>query len=132
MIHRRDTGDTDMAQRCCESEWQLPNAELSLPRTEVHVWRASLDQPQALTNYFPTLAPEEKERAARFHFQKDREHFIAARGLLRAILSRYLKERPDRLAFGYGPRGKPFLVGQNSGDVHFNVSHPRCLALYAI
>jgi 4'-phosphopantetheinyl transferase len=114
-----------------EAIWQLPNADLLLPRHEVHVWRAPLDQPQSLTDFFATLAPDEKQWAARFHFQKDREHFIAARGMLRAILSRYLNIKPDDLAFGYSAYGKPFLVNEQGGDVRFNVSHSHSLALFA-
>jgi 4'-phosphopantetheinyl transferase len=115
-----------------EPDWQLPNAEMDLPRSEVHVWRARLDQPHALANWLNTLAPDERERAARFHFQKDRDHFITARALLRAILSTYLKVRPDHLSFGYTAHGKPFLVGANGGDVRFNVSHSHGLALFAV
>jgi 4'-phosphopantetheinyl transferase len=114
-----------------EAIWLLPNADLSLPRHEVHVWRAPLDQPQSLTAFLATLAPDEQERAARFRFQKDREHFIAARGLLRALLSRYLNVRPDDLAFGYSAHGKPFLVSEQGGEVRFNVSHSHGLALFA-
>jgi 4'-phosphopantetheinyl transferase len=114
-----------------EMIWQLPSADLSLPRHEVHVWRALLDQPQSLNAFLASLAPDEQERAARFLFQKDRERFIAARGLLRAILSRYLNLRPDDLYFGYGAHGKPFLARAPCGDVRFNVSHSHGLALFA-
>ena len=114
-----------------ETIWQLPNADLSLPRSEVHVWRALLDQPQSLTAFLASLAHDEQERAARFLFQKDRQRFIAARGLLRAILSRYLNLRPDDLSFGYSAHGKPFLASAPGGDLRFNVSHSHGLALFA-
>jgi 4'-phosphopantetheinyl transferase len=114
-----------------EAIWQLPNTDLVLPRHEVHVWRARLDQPQSLTGFFASLAPDEKGRAARFHFQRDREHFIIARGLLRALLSRYLNVRPADLSFSYSAHGKPFLVSQHGGVVRFNVSHSHGLALLA-
>jgi 4'-phosphopantetheinyl transferase len=120
--------DTDQD---AEASWLLPNADLSLPSHEVHVWRALLDQPQSLTDFLATLAADEQERAARFLFQKDRERFIAARGMLRAILSRYLDVRPDDLSFGYSAHGKPFLVSEPGGDVRFNVSHSHGLALFA-
>src|SRR5690349_18966903 len=57
--------------------WQMPPAELSLPRDEVHVWRARLDRPQQLADLRATLAPDEQARAARYYFQVDREHFTA-------------------------------------------------------
>jgi 4'-phosphopantetheinyl transferase len=114
-----------------EVVWQSPGVELRLPRHEVHVWRARLDLPQSLAGFLATLAPDEKERAARFHFQKDRNHFIVARGLLRAILSRYLARRPEQLSFSYSAHGKPSLASEHGSDVRFNVSHSHGMALFA-
>jgi len=121
------------ANNSTQQFWQSPPEEISWPDDEVHVWRASLDQPCSnVTSFFCTLAPDEKERAARFYFQKDATHFIVARGVLRAILSRYLKVRPEQLCFGYGSYGKPFLASDNCGDLRFNLSHSDGLALFAI
>lgn len=107
--------------------------EILLLQDDVQVWRTRLDQPQTkVTNLFRTLAPDEKERAARFYFQKDRDHFIVARGTLRAILGHRLKVRPDELCFGYSSYGKPFLVSDNCGDLRFNLSHSHGLALFAV
>ena len=98
------------------------------------MWRASLELPcsevEALQQ---NLTEEELVRADRFHFQRHRRRFIAARGLLRTILGRYVKKEPRQLRFSYGPRGKPELSG-HSGDsrLEFNVSHSHNLALYAI
>src|SRR5437868_2422860 len=112
---------------------QAPHEDISLPEDEVHVWRAQLGQPPSkVTGFFRTLAPDEKAKAARFYFEKDREHFIVARGVLRAILSRYLKGTPDELRFGYSPYGKPFLVGDSGGDLRFNVSHSDGVGLFAV
>src|SRR5947209_4433914 len=93
--------DPMRTEQDAEAIWQLPNADLILPRHEVHVWRAPLDQRQSLAHFFATLAADEQARAARFHFQKDRDHFIAARGLLRTILSRYLHLGAADLSFSY-------------------------------
>lgn len=98
------------------------------------MWRASLKLPgpevQALHH---SLTKEELERADRFHFQRHRAHFIVARGLLRTILSRYLKIEPRRLRFRYGPKGKPELAGDTSRrGLRFNISHSHGLALYAV
>jgi 4'-phosphopantetheinyl transferase len=114
--------------------WSRPPKTLLLEDNEVHVWRASLELPaprvQALQH---DLSEEELERAERFHFQRHQSHFIAARGLLRTILGRYLKTEPRRLRFRYGPKGKPELVGGTSRRaLRFNVSHSHDLALYAI
>jgi len=101
---------------------------------EVHVWRASLELPSPQVERLQrNLSKEELERANRFHFQRHRSHFIVARGLLRTILSRYLKTEPGRLRFQYGPKGKPELSGKTGQrPLHFNVSHSHGLALYAV
>jgi len=96
----------------------------------VHVWRAGLDvSSELLQRLGASLAPDERERAARFHFQKDRERFATARGILRDILGRYLGASAAALAFHYGGTGKPALEGYP--EPRFNVSHSDGLALYA-
>jgi 4'-phosphopantetheinyl transferase len=110
------------------------NAPEMLPglSQEVHVWRTALDLSEVcLHRLWQALDSEERERANRFHFAKDRDHFIAARGRLRAILSRYLQIQPRDLRFVYGARGKPSLAGQ-TGGLRFNLAHSHGLALYAI
>lgn len=105
-----------------------------LAADEVHVWRASLNSPQQRLQYLHgMLAAKERERAARFHFAHDRRNFIAARGLLREILSHYLQLSPHTLQFKYTARGKPYLTHDCGGQwLRFNVSHSGELALYAI
>jgi medium-chain acyl-[acyl-carrier-protein] hydrolase len=99
---------------------------------EVHVWRAALEQPaDRLEVLRRTLAPDERQRAERFHFERDRRHFVAARGLLRTILGRYLDRDPGGLQFGYNPQGKPMLAGEGSG-LRFNLAHSHGLALFAV
>jgi 4'-phosphopantetheinyl transferase len=113
--------------------WCPPPATLELGRNEVHVWCATLDQaPSRVARLFHTLATDEKERAEGFCFQKDREHFIVARALLRAILGRYLEINPDQLRFYYSSTGKPALPSEYGGDaLRFNLSHSHGVALYA-
>lgn len=115
--------------------WCLPTLEtLVLESDEVHVWRSYLDlaasQIQAL---YQTLSADERSRAERFYFQQDQHRFIAARGILRAILGRYLRVESNQLRFGYGLYGKPALTGECGGeDLRFNLSHSDGLALYAV
>lgn len=112
--------------------WQRAPRPVRLPRGEVHVWRASLIPPtRELHRLSRTLAPDEKQRAQRFHFAKDRDRFIAARGTLRALLGLYLDQPPEGFEFHYGPRGKPSLIGAAS-SLQFNVAHSHDLALYAL
>jgi 4'-phosphopantetheinyl transferase len=106
----------------------------TLGESDVHVWCASLDAPASqVRSLQDTLAADELSKAGRYHFQIDRDHFIVARGRLREILGRYLKQAPQKLCFSYGPYGKPALVGNTKKQaLHFNVSHSHGMALYAI
>jgi 4'-phosphopantetheinyl transferase len=105
-----------------------------LEHDEIHVWRASLDRAASyVRDLEQTLAADERERAERFYFQIDREHFTVARGLLRAILGRYLNRPAEQLRFCYDSYGKPSLAEAYGGDwLRFNLSHARGLALYAV
>jgi 4'-phosphopantetheinyl transferase len=76
------------------------------------------------------LSADERARAARFRFTRDRERFVAARGLLREILSLYLDVEAQRLSFGYGTNGKPFLAEHSA--LRFNVSHSFDTMLIAV
>jgi 4'-phosphopantetheinyl transferase len=114
--------------------WRSPPETLVLGCDEVHVWRATLDQtPSHIQSFLHNLAADEQARAERFHFERDREHFIVARGVLRAILGGYLKRAPECLSFCYSSHGKPALAGESDGDAtRFNVSHSHGIALYAV
>jgi len=101
---------------------------------EVHVWRATLDKtPSQIQGFLHSLAADEHVRAERFYFERDREHFIAARGVLRAILGSYLHRTPENLSFCYNAHGKPALAGESDDDaIRFNVSHSHAVALFAV
>ncbi|MGA9977113.1 MAG: 4'-phosphopantetheinyl transferase superfamily protein [Candidatus Sulfotelmatobacter sp.] len=113
--------------------WEPGPERLALDEDEVHVWRASLDCGERVLRQFEgTLAPDEKNRAQRFVFQPDRNSYIAARGILRELLGRYLSQTPDEIEFDYGPQGKPALRNESSQrPVQFNVSHSHGVALFA-
>jgi 4'-phosphopantetheinyl transferase len=114
-------------------EWCEPPPELSLPANTVHVWRADLGLEAAhLRRLERNLSADEKERASRFRFARDRDRFAGARGLLREILAPYLDVSPGQLRFGYGAHGKPFLAGEEHSDLRFNVSHSFDAMLLAI
>ncbi|HEX2282619.1 MAG TPA: 4'-phosphopantetheinyl transferase superfamily protein, partial [Thermomicrobiales bacterium] len=69
----------------------------------------------------------------RFVFERDRAHFAAARGYLRAILASYAGCNPSEVRFAYGDHGKPYLDDSVCAqDLTFNLSHSRGLALYGV
>jgi 4'-phosphopantetheinyl transferase len=116
-----------------DQTWYIPPLHLQLHEQEVHVWRTSLAVPElAREDFQGVLAKEEIARAAQFHFEKDRNHWIVARGILRILLGRYVNTAPDQLKFSSNAYGKPFLAFPSlSTQLQFNVSHSQDLALYA-
>jgi 4'-phosphopantetheinyl transferase len=111
----------------------LPPPNLKLQDKDVHVWCASFKQllPQ-VEQLAKTLSEDEKKRAERFVFEQDQINFMLARGLLRIILSRYLKTKPQQLQFTYNPYGKPALTSVGAcKTVQFNLSHSEGMVLYA-
>lgn len=77
------------------------------------------------------LSPEEREQAERFRFEKDAIHWRACRAALRQVLGETLGIPPEQVAFAFGEFGKPSL-SPNQGQLHFNLSHCRDLALIAL
>ncbi|HLF24976.1 MAG TPA: 4'-phosphopantetheinyl transferase superfamily protein [Anaerolineae bacterium] len=122
-----------MSMPSADQSWLSPPVDLTLAGRELHVWRIRLEGSAAARPQLAhTLSADEHRRAARFYFEKDRRHFIASRGALRCLLSRYLHIPPERLQFRYGAHGKPALAPERGGDaLHFNVSHSHGLALCA-
>jgi len=117
-----------------DQTWRLPAASLALGDDEVQVWRASLSAtPERVDALAGTLAPDERLRAERFRFPRDRARYIIGRGLLRAIIARALDREPAAITFRYNAFGKPSLPDEPGRDrLHFNVSHADGVALYAL
>lgn len=114
--------------------WLPPPIDLTLPGNQVHVWRASLDQPAwRLWELAQTLSVDEQARADRFRLKQDRWRFTASHGILRVILGRYLGVKPEQLLFQAGLHGKPSLVKMlNEIGLSFNMSHSHTLAVFAV
>ncbi len=108
--------------------WQIRNDPPTLESGEVHVWRVSIDRNVSqLEKFLETLSPDERQRADRFRFEKDRRRFIIARGTLRKLLGVYLKVSPAEISFSYNPFGKP-VVAESS--ICFNISYSEGVALF--
>src|SRR5262249_4694628 len=108
----------------------------STPHAEpvVHVWATNLDvSATALQASAQMLSSNESERASRFHFERDRNRYIAGRGLLRTVLGKYLHMPSAEVPLVYGPNGKPLLQTDiNRPTIHFNLAHSQNLALLAV
>ena len=114
--------------------WPIATPTPALTDREVQVWWAEL-RPSAerLRELAAMLTPDERDRAARFHFPEHRERFIAGRGLLRELLGRILGRPAAGLRFTQVPHGKPRLAGEDAtAGLHFNLSHSGDRVLYAV
>ena len=78
------------------------------------------------------LCATERQRAARFAFERDRRRYIAGRAHLRQLLGARLGEAPEAIEFIYGRRGKPALAPRLAASgLRFNLAHCGGVAIYA-
>ncbi len=111
--------------------WTRGPADPRLADGAVHVWRADLTR--VGEDVVELLGAAERERAERFAQDRDRALWERSRGVLRALLGRYLHEPTRSVALAVGPHGKPELsaAGGRQHRLFFNLSHSGPLALYA-
>jgi 4'-phosphopantetheinyl transferase len=116
---------------CAETVWHRVCGNYELPADEVHVWRATLDQPQeVMARFLQVLSADENARAGKFHFEADRKRHIIGRGMSRLLLGHCLGTAAHQLKFTHNEFGKPSLSG---GFVpRFNISHSGELVLVAL
>jgi len=114
--------------------WELAPVQPGARLDEVHVWRTVLTKTASeVESLSRLLAADEQRRAESFHFDRDRSHYIVARGILRNILGLYVRQPPDSLRFSYTPFGKPDLHDAGSFEtLRFNLSHAGAVVLYAV
>lgn len=110
--------------------WEPATTPSGLGDLEVHLWRAELKRHKdRLSDYAEVLSDEERVRAERFRFDRDRNLYVLSRGVLRLLLSAYSGRRAHSLAFRYGSQGKPFLDAD--AEIEFNISHSGELCVMA-
>jgi 4'-phosphopantetheinyl transferase len=112
--------------------WPLPPEIIELNDDEVHVWMVHTRHiDRAEEELAALLCADERERAARFKFDKDRRLYTAAHAGLRSLLANYLRVAHDEIHFDAGAQGKP-LLAQPASRLQFNLSHSHELALVAV
>lgn len=100
---------------------------------EVHVWRVILHASlETHAHLHATLSGDERSRSTRFRFERDRQGFVVAHGVLRGLLARYLQTQPCRIRYVFNAFGKPDLSPEFGNRLKFNLSHSAGLALIAI
>ena len=108
--------------------------DLQLEKDTVDIWCIPLDIDEAsLVSFYQILSVEERSKAERMRIEAPRKHYVAARAIMRQIIAAYMKEKPERLEFQYGPNEKPALARAFSRTgITFNMSHSHGLALYGV
>jgi len=106
------------------------------PVSGVQLWTAHLEalSLEELGELHALLDAGEQARAARFHFERDRRHYVAAHGLLRRLLGAALDKPASALVFDHGAQGKPAISPAFVRDrtLCFNLSHSAGWAMFAL
>lgn len=115
-----------------DSNFRLDHS-LRLEEDEVQLWRIDLEAIGSdESRWQEILSLDERTRASRYHFARDRRHFAAARACLRIILANFLGMETSDLVFQYSKKEKPSLSSAlPKYDITFNVSHSGGAALLA-
>jgi 4'-phosphopantetheinyl transferase len=109
--------------------WPFAEAADKLREHVAHIWCANLEpDAERLSTLQALLSSSEVSRANRFRFWRHRRRYIAGRGILRILLSRYLDQAPAEIEITYSKYNKPFLHNSN---LQFNLSHSQDTALFA-
>jgi len=113
---------------CLERRWPL-----TIDQGNVHIWLVNMRLPShRFRDCNELLADEERTRARRFRFERDRRRFIVARAALRIILGAYLGLKPTHVVFSYSAAGKPEIrAALSDSRIEFNLSHSQdqCLVV---
>ena len=107
------------------------------PVAGVQIWTAHLEALSSaeLGELNALLDAGERARAARFHFEHDRRHFVGSHGLLRRLLSAALDKPAAALVFEHGAHGKPAISSSafaQKRTLRFNLSHSAGWAMFAL
>jgi 4'-phosphopantetheinyl transferase len=112
--------------------WTKPGAPPLFSLHEIHVWEFPLDAPEStVAEAGEVLSPDERQRAVRFHFERDARRFRIARSRMRSILGLYLQHPASELRFVYAEHGKPSIENPEK-DIRFNLSHSGEQAVLAV
>lgn len=97
---------------------------MQLPQEATHVWLMTNSLPiEALDAMFGILDEQERQRARRYHFKRDRDRFVASRAAVREVLAGYLACAPDEVEFEFAGHGKPRVAAKFATSLHFNMSN---------
>jgi 4'-phosphopantetheinyl transferase len=123
----------DPINSIAQTDWSAPAAHPVLRNNEVHVWQACLEEGWDLAGLSALLDDGEKNIAARFRLDEDRDLYILSHGLCRRLLAAYIGVAPAALRFTVTQHGKPEIgMPGNASQLRFNMAHSGQRAIFAI
>jgi 4'-phosphopantetheinyl transferase len=108
---------------------------LELSHGSIELWIAHVSDwagTAAFKRLIDCLSSEERDRARKFAFDRDRDVYHLAHGMLRTVLSKYDDRDPSEWRFVANRHGKPSIEGFNTHSLRFNISHTSGLAVVAV
>lgn len=136
--HRGNARDVCLVDRMMSHPSNFSSASTAFPvlgSSDVHVWFCDLLHYAADQEVLAALlSGDERVRAARFAFDRDRQRFVLSHALLRLLLSRYTHMHARQIHFATGPHGKPAISGAGAASqpIQFSLSHSGPIALVAV
>ncbi len=113
------------------SLWKTSPIEISATDSFLHIFRFPLSRPDDDQLFRQLLSTDELQRLARLVMPDKQNQFLLSRGLLRKILSFYLKKDPASICFKVTLSGKPSLA-YAPFPLYFNVSHSDQFGVVAV
>ena len=98
----------------------------------VDAWLFCTDSTRNESRVAAFLSSDERARANRFRFERDRRRYINAHGVMREILAGYVGVDAASLVITRAENGKPCLDNQHRADVQFNLSHSGRYGIVAV
>ena len=90
---------------------------------KIDVWLFDIDRtPSEIDEFKAILSSEERTRAKRFKFLNDHHRYLVQHGMLRVLLSGYMKKEPQQVEIRTSLNGKPYVTSQDRGAIHFSAS----------
>lgn len=95
-------------------------------------WLPDIDAAQCWEAYRALLDAHEREREQRLRRSADRRRNLAARALVRTLLSRHAPVAPEAWRFGTEAHGRPHVVAPQPAPIEFNIAHSADLVVLGI
>jgi 4'-phosphopantetheinyl transferase len=97
-------------------------------KTRIDVWTFEVEQFEKMATS-EVLSAEEKQRAAHFHFERDRLCYTVSHTLLRQVLSKYTQRAASDIEILTERNGRPYVAERS---IEFNLSHTDKLTAIAV